>query len=104
MDKKFSFIIALFIFQVSAVLAADAGFNEICRIYTEALNSSMSNEQKNDYINDNVAKRINEKDAVTTHSIIYQVTPSERYSIFKESAETSLKKSWNCSAMKALMK
>ena len=97
--------ILLFItFYTGYAYADELGFDEICNIYTEVLNSSMSEKDSNHYVSNNVSKRINNKDAITTHSIIYQVEASKRYEIFKESAEDSLKQNWDCSAMKKLMK
>ncbi len=105
MDSKKPIVILLFIlFQLGNLHAEGLGFDEICQIYTEAKNSSMQKEQLNDYINNNIAKRISDKDAITTHSIIYQVASPERYKIFKESAEYSLKREWGCASMKTLMK
>jgi len=105
MDGKKSTLVLLFIlFQSGNLHAEGLGFDEICQIYTEAKNSSMQKKQLNNYINNNIAKRISDKDAVTTHSIIFQVAPPERYKIFKESAEYSLKREWDCASMKTLMK
>jgi len=67
-------------------------------------NSSMTKLQLSDYVNNNINERVSDKDAVTTHSIIFQVSPDERYKIFKESAEYSLKRKWECAAIKELMK
>ena len=103
-NKKTILALLFILLQLSNLHAEDLGFDEICQIYTEAKNSSMKSEQLNDYINNNIAKRISDKDAITTHSIIYQVAPPERYKIFKESAEYSLKREWSCASMKSLMK
>ncbi len=81
----------------------DAGFDEICRIYTEAVNSSMKNEQLSDYIFKNIQKRVNNKDALDVHDMIFQLAPAERYKIFKQSAEMSLKRNWDCPAVKQLL-
>jgi len=105
MDRKKSIIVIICVlFTTGIIQAKEQGFNEICRIYTEAKNNSMTKEQLGDYINNNVATRVSDKDAITTHSIIPQVSPSDRYQIFKESAEISLKRKWDCTSMKALMK
>lgn len=64
----------------------------------------MTKDQLADYIYNNIAKRVKDKDAVTAHSIIPQVNPPERYKIFKESAEYSLKQKWDCAAIKETMK
>ena len=82
----------------------DMGFDEICRIYTEAVNSGLKKEQLSDYIFNNVKQRVNVKEALEVHDMIFQLAPAERYKIFKQSAELSLKRSWDCPAVKALMK
>ena len=81
-----------------------AGFDEICTIYTEAINSSMAQEQLSDYIFDNVERRITDKDALQSHEAVFNLSPEERYSIFKQSAELSLKRKWDCDAVKELMR
>ena len=90
--------------STSCLANGDMGFDEICRIYTEAVNSSMKKEQLSDYIFKNVKKRVNNKDALEVHDIIFQLAPEERYKIFKKSAEMSLKRSWDCLAVEKLIK
>lgn len=82
----------------------EAGFNEICKIYTEVLNSNMSRDQASKYVFDNIANRVGSKDALDLHDVIFQVDPAKRYKIFKESVEGAIKKKWDCAAMKTLMK
>jgi len=81
-----------------------SGFDVICQIYTEANNSSMTKEQLNNYIFDNVESRVKSIDAIEAHTAVFNLEPKKRYPIFKESAEYSLKKKWNCDAIKLLMK
>jgi len=105
MDRKKSILITLsFLLNIGIIQAQESGFDEICRIYTEAKNSSLTKQQLANYLNDNVAKRVSNKDALALHDVILQVTPSDRYKIFKESVEMSLKIKWDCAAMKELMK
>lgn len=105
MDRKKSILIILsFLFSIGTIQAQETGFDEICRIYTEAKNSSLTKQQLSNYLNDNVSKRVSDKDALDLHNVIPQVSPSDRYKIFKESVEMSLKKQWDCAAMKAIMK
>ena len=105
MDRNKSILTAIiFLLSIGFIQAQTSGFDEVCRIYTEAQNSSLTKKQLSDYLNDNVAKRVRDRDAVTAHSIIPQVSPSERYKVFKESVELFLKRKWDCAAMKALMK
>ena len=82
----------------------NSGFDEICNIYTEAQNSNMPKEQLSEYIFDNVKKRVNLPEALEAHGSVFHLTPSKRYSIFKKAAEITLKQTWDCPAIKALMK
>lgn len=90
-------------FSITAFAINNTDFDEICTIYTEAINSSMPKEQLSQYIFDNVAIRVNNIDALEAHGSVFHLDPTERYSIFKQAAEMSLKRSWDCAAIKALM-
>jgi len=98
-------IIVISVFLSINVLAAEkAGFDEVCQIYTEALNSNMIGEQLSEYVFSNVKSRVKVKDALDAHASVFFGDPSERYSLFKKGAEMSLKHSWDCPAMEKLMK
>lgn len=104
MVKKLLF--TAFLFCSIVVHAADndeASFDEICKIYSSALNSSMNIEQLSDYIFSNVAQRVKSKDALEAHEAVMQVDQTKRYQIFKQSAELVLKHPWNCEAMQQVM-
>ena len=79
-------------------------FDLICQIYTEAKNSSMTKEHLSNYIFDNVENRVKSSDALEAHTAVFNLEPTKRYPIFKESAEYSLKQKWDCDAIKDLMK
>lgn len=64
----------------------------------------MTKKQLSNYIYHNVSERVNIKDAIQAHEAVFNLTPAERYSIFKQSAELSLKRTRDCKAMKELMK
>jgi hypothetical protein len=102
--RKFALLLLLGFSPINITLADNGGFDEVCKIYTEALNSNMSGDQLNTFILDNVKTRIKNKDAKSTHDAIPFANPEERYKIFKDSAEHYLKKKWDCAAMKTLMK
>lgn len=101
---KISLAILLSILPISAISATETGFDEICKIYTEAKNSSMKKEDLNNYIFDNVKSRVTSKDALEAHSAVFNLGLDKRFIIFKQSAEYSLKRKWECPAVKALMK
>lgn len=104
--KKITIIFSLFIVHglTNYACANESDFDEICKIYTEVLNSNMPSDQASNYVFDNISKRIHSKDALDAHDVIFQVAPASRYPIFKESVEHTYKKKWECDAMKVLMK
>ena len=101
---KYILIILFSVLLISVVSASEAGFDEICKIYTEAKNSSMKKEDLNTYIFDNVKSRITSKDAPEAHNAAFNLGIDKRFSVFKQSAEYSLKQKWECAAVKELMK
>lgn len=103
-SRKFLLILFFWAYSICAYTADDAGFDEICRIYTEAKNSSMPKQQLSDYVFDNVKKRVSLKDALQAHGAVFSLAPAECYAIFKQSAELSLEQSWDCDAVKILMR
>jgi hypothetical protein len=99
-------LLAVILFFSHAVYAQngnEAGFNEICEVYTAALNSHMNIEKMSDYIFSSIAQRVKSKDALNAHEAVMQLDASQRYKIFRQSAELSLKHNWNCPAMKEVM-
>jgi len=97
-------LLAAFIGYPPSLLAnSHQDFNTICEIFTESENSSFTNEQKSDYIDDNVKKRITSKDALQAYSAMFQLDSGSRYDIFKKSAEYSTKHKWECAVMKKVM-
>ena len=95
-------ILATYISIAHSSQATD--FDEICKIYTEAQNSNMPKEQLSEYIFDNVKKRVSLPEALEAHGSVFHLTPAKRYSIFKKAAEITLKQTWDCPAIEALMK
>lgn len=100
---KFISILIIWANSIFAYASGVQGFNEICQIYTEAQNSSMKKVQLSNYIFENIKNRVNNKDALDAHDVVFLADPKERYSLFKQSAVVSLKKNWDCPAMKKLM-
>ena len=96
-------VILLFSHTIHAEDSNEAGFTEICKIYTAALNTNMNIEQLSDYIFSNVTQRVKSKDALEAHQAVMQLDSSKRYEIFKQSAELSLNHIWDCEAMKKVM-
>lgn len=105
MSHKVRFYLIILLYLLANIsFASDNGFDEICRIYTEAQNSNMNKTQLSNYIWDNIQHRVKNNDALKAHEAVFQLDPTKRYPIFKKSAEISLKKKWNCAAVKELLK
>ena len=96
--------ISLLVSCLDAAHADQEGFDAICKIYTEVLNSKMGAREGSQYIYNNIIKRVHDNDALNAHDLLHMVPPEKRYSIFKDSAENSLKRNWDCVAMKKLMR
>ena len=69
--RKITLTIILSILSISAF--SETGFDEICKIYTEAKNSSLTKSQLSDYVFDNVKNRVNSKDALDAHSAVFSL-------------------------------
>lgn len=106
--RSLTLITIAFIFAMNSFantkIARENGFNTICQIYTEALNSSMTKDQLSKYIFSNIKNRVTSKDALEAHEAVFQLDPPKRYDIFKQSAKYSLKHHWHCASVETLMK
>ena len=96
-------VILLFSHAIYAEDNNEAGFTEICKIYTTALSGNMNIDQLSGYIFSNVEHHVKSKDALDAHEAVMQLDASQRYKIFKQAAQLSLNHSWNCPAMKKVM-
>ena len=95
-------LIVLSLYSYFLYANSQEDFRTICAIFTEAKNSSFTNEQLNAYIESNVKSRVSNEDALKAYTLMFHVDLEERYPIFKKSAEYSTGKEWNCSAMKQI--
>lgn len=101
--RQFIIFFIFYTYSITAFALNNTGFDEICSIYTEVINSNMSKEQRSTYVYDNVAARVSNKDALDAHGSVFQLDPAERYEVFKQGAEMSLGRNWDCDAVKTLM-
>ncbi len=105
------FFLAIILFSTYSIYShsessyseSEPGFDEICRVYTEAYNSNMSINVLSEYIFDNVKKRVSFDEALEAHEVVMHADAKSRYALFKGSAEYTLKRSWDCKAMKTIM-
>lgn len=81
------------------------GFDSACLIFKEASKKNLNPEELGNYIAtelDNMDEQVASKDVKEVYHALFNVNPGQRYSLFKQSAETTLKRSWDCPAMKDL--
>ena len=86
--------------------SVDNGFDKICLIYTDVFNNlalkDKSTQSKHNAINDLIKKNVFDIDAISAFTSVAQANPEDKYSLFKQSAEYSLKREWDCTLIKEL--
>ncbi|MCK4708860.1 MAG: hypothetical protein KAU21_09605 [Gammaproteobacteria bacterium] len=88
---KAALLVLIWSFTTNGYADEQQGFDEVCRIYTEAKNSNMNVETASKYIFDNIKKRVNSKEVLQTHTAVMEAMGDDRYPLFKGSAEHVLK-------------
>ncbi len=80
------------------------GFDEMCKIFTEAMNSGDENSgQVSAYIEENIKSRLSAGEARDAYEIMFHLEPEKRYALFKRVAESDLKREWQCEPMRQLL-
>ncbi len=85
--------------------SVDNGFDAACLIFQEAGTKNLDPVALGIYI----AKKLDEmpeikaaNDVRATYHALFNADPAIRYDLFKQSAEISLKRNWDCSAVKQI--
>ena len=85
---------------------ADNGFDKICLIYSDIINNP-------NYVNKPVTERltmiaeeieahVRDVDAIEAYTVVAAVAPELKYDLFKQAAEYSLKRQWDCKIIQEL--
>ncbi len=86
---------------------ADNGFDKICLIYTDIFNDpSLARKpaiEKYVLVSELIEAHVRDVDAITAFSAVANADPSQKYDLFKQAAEYSLKRDWDCEIMKNLV-
>ncbi len=93
--------------SINTNIKAKNGFDSACLIYQKASTMKLSPQELGDYIADNLNKLEHQKaleDVKNVYHALFNVSPKDRYALFKESAEITLKRSWDCNIMKKMYK
>lgn len=83
------------------------GFDTACLIFQHASTMKLSPQELGNYIANAINKMEHQKasdDVKQVYHALFNVSPNERYALFKESAEITLKRNWDCDAMKKMYK
>lgn len=91
----------LFIISCSSKYdSIDNGFDKICLIYTDVFSDPALKDrsiiEKHELVYDLVKGNVTDVDAITTFVAVAKANPDEKYTLFKQSAEYSLKRAWDC--------
>lgn len=96
-------ILLLFHSVISFADGNEQGYDEVCRIYTEAYSTNMPISTLSQYIFGNIKQRAGYTDAAEAHEAVIHADAKTRYELFKASAEHTLNHKWDCAAMKSVM-
>ncbi len=111
-ESKFMIRIIRFfplIFLVSCITThtqmVSNGFDAACNIFEEAGTKNLSPIELGAFIDsrlNDMSDLPGKEEVKSVYHALFNVDPAERYLLFKESAEISLKHDWDCAAMKAI--
>jgi hypothetical protein len=105
-NMKITIISIFFISLISLVSCSSAntnGFDQVCHIFRDASKLNKPQDETLVYISSNIDKSVPPGDALNAFHALVSVNPADRYALFKQMAESSLKHPWNCSEMKSIM-
>lgn len=98
-------VLSFSLLGTSHVLAEDLGsdFKRLCGVFDEALALNEEPEVMAMYVRDNLPYRVESNEVLDAYDAILLVDPSERYRVFKETAEANMEEPWDCPAFKVLV-
>jgi len=102
--KSITLFTMIFIISCSMQKSTN-GFDSACLIFQEASTKNLNPEKLGSYISgelDKMDAQPASEDVKEVYHALFNVDPTERYGLFKESAERFLERNWDCSAMKEL--
>jgi len=83
------------------------GFDSACLIFQKASTMKLKPQELGVHIEGELNKLKHQKaleDVKKVYHALFNVSPNERYTLFKESADITLKRSWDCNIMKEMYK
>lgn len=78
------------------------GFDQICEIFSRALDSGLSGEGRSNFINDAVENSVKSGPGKDTYYGIFNLSPEDRYEVFRQAANHYTESEWDCAPMKAI--
>jgi len=77
-------------------------YDQMCDYVQDVLSMDMGQQQKFDYIEKYFSTRVKSKDVKEAYDLIYQISPDQRYKVFKGAVESSSNEQWDCVALEQL--
>lgn len=105
MKRALSIIVLLLPLISCSEKLEENGFDTACDIFAEASQKNLSPEELGKYIEDELKAMPDQKykeEVIGLYDAIFQVEPSQRRQVFRESVELTLKREWHCEALKIL--
>ena len=90
------------LFSCSYVETKNSEYDKMCDYVQDVLSMEVGEQQKFDYIEKYFSTRLKSKDVKEAYDLIYQISPQQRYSVFKGAVENSSGEQWECIALEQL--
>ena len=103
--KKFFLLSFLLSITFNAFSASDIkNYNAMCDLFQDAMKLDLKPQARLNYINKHFDSKVDAKDVQEAYDLIFQVSPNQRYQVFKQSVESSTAQTWTCPALKDFFK
>lgn len=101
--------ILFFTFLMSIVVSTFAepekkDFDAMCALIQDAMELGLEPQARLTYINNQFDSRVGSKDVKESYDLVFQVSPNQRYQVFKQAVESSLGPTWECPALNEFFK
>ena len=98
--KKTFLFTFLFCISLNAFSASDIkNYNSMCDLIQDVMKLDIKPQARLNYINKHFNSRVGAKDVKEAYDLIFQISPNQRYQVFKQSVESATNQTWTCPAL-----
>ena len=107
MNYRFIVLVLIFFSLVSCSYtekSVNSDYDEMCVFVADVMTMDISEQKKFDHIGKYLTERLKSNDMKEAYDLVYQISPDQRYQVFKGAVEESSGEAWNCKALEELFK